>query len=447
MIADPDNSTRGVRTPLAKSIGEWLFALFLFAGYYKADPRLAFIQLHIDITLLFLLLSFLAFLHRRLREPFAKRMPSSFTRVTVLFLLLAASLIGGSLYTPVRGYGLDKMLRFIFLTGWAFFGAALLISDFLALRRFSWAIVIISTAMAIDGLLNRPAAGQIGFVTAFGSNYIALARASGLGLLAAIAFLWPTERRPLVKLCLWVIAALQLWAALSAGARGPVIALIFLFLLFFALSAWGFLRLRIDRSALRLGVLVFFFVALVLVRQDLFSTLLFRSQIALIGGDISLATRLSLYQAAIDLWEKSPIWGHGPGQFGVAMAGEYVRLYPHNIILELGAETGIIGVLIFVAMIGTAFTQGFISLRSGNRLAKTVARYLLAINSFALLNAMVSGDINDNRMLFTFVGLIATIPHFQKGCSSRRVPGWAVQPSNNELSDTKINTVRNQVAR
>jgi hypothetical protein len=57
----------------------------------------------------------------------------------------------------------------------------------------------------------------------------------------------------LVRLSLWVMAALQFWAALSAGARGPVSALILAFLDFFALSARGFPRLRINRFALRLG--------------------------------------------------------------------------------------------------------------------------------------------------------------------------------------------------
>lgn len=45
---------RRSRTPIMRILGEWVFVCFLFAGYYKADPRLGFIQTHIDITLLFL---------------------------------------------------------------------------------------------------------------------------------------------------------------------------------------------------------------------------------------------------------------------------------------------------------------------------------------------------------------------------------------------------------
>ncbi|MGB9774842.1 MAG: O-antigen ligase family protein [Bacteroidota bacterium] len=406
-VAERGNQTPRLRRAFISKTGEWLFALFLLAGYFKADPRLAFIQKHIDITLLFLGLSFLVFLYHGFKSSFAQKIPLSFSWLALLFLLLGACLIGGLLYTESKQYGFDKALRFVFLTGWAFFGTVLLITDFWSLRRFSWALIVISTTMAIDAFLNYPGRGQINFVTAFGSNYIALARAGGLGLLTTVIFLLPTERRPLVKLCLWIVTALQLWAALSAGARGPVLALILSFLLFFALSVRGFLRLRIDRFALRLGVVTLFAaIIFTAVGQELFSTLAFRSQILVTEGGTSVAMRLGLYQAALDQWARSPIWGGGTGQFGIAVTGADIREYPHNIVLELGAETGLLGVLVFTIMIGMAFKEGFVCLRTENRLLRSVSQYLLVTCCFALLNALVSGDINDNRMLFTFMGLL-----------------------------------------
>lgn len=397
-------------------LGEWAFALFLFAGYYKVDPRLGFIQTHIDITLLFLIFSILAFFLYGVRKSFKIKMPLGFTKVAALFLLLTACLLGGLLYTQSRQYGFDKALRFIFLTGWAFFGSALLILDFLSLRRFSWALVTISTVMAIDAIPSHPGVGQVGFVTAFGSNYLALARASGLGLLANVVFLLPIERRPLVRLLLWIVAALQLWAALSAGGRGPVLALVLSFLLFFALSVRGFPRLRIDHFALRLGVLAFFAtIILAMVSRELFPTLVLRGEILLTEGGTSFLTRLDLYRAALDQWATSPILGGGTGQFAVAVMGADERLYPHNIVLELGAENGLIGVLAFAIMIGIAFREGLTRLHNGGRFAKTVGRYLLVASCFSLLNAMVSGDINDNRILFAFLGLLSSTRRFLNG--------------------------------
>ncbi|MBC7344231.1 MAG: O-antigen ligase family protein [Clostridia bacterium] len=219
----------------------------------------------------------------------------------------------------------------------------------------------------------------------------------------------------MVKLFLWGIAALQLWAALSAGARGPVLALIFSILLFFALSVRGFPRLRIERFSLRLGVAAFFIcIVLAAMGQELFPTLAFRSEIALTEGGTSVMTRLSLYRAAIELWANSPIWGNGTGQFGIAVAGEDIRLYPHNIVLELGAEVGLIGVLVFATMILVAFAKPLITLRAQKGLAKIATRYLLVACCFALMNALLSGDVNDNRILFTWIALLATASRFQK---------------------------------
>ncbi|MDI6698941.1 MAG: O-antigen ligase family protein [Candidatus Saccharicenans sp.] len=399
-----------------EKIAEWLFALFLFAGYYKADRRVAFIQNHIDITILFLILSFCVLFYRMLKTKFALRTPIGFNKVAVLFILLILSLVGSLLYTDSRQYGYDKVFRFIFITGWAFFGAGLLITDFHSLKRFSWATVVISTLMAIDALANYQAIGRVGFITALGSNYIALARACGLGFLVTVAFILPIKKSPLMNPILWIMAVLQLWAALIAGARGPVLALILSLALFLILSVNGRPFIRIDRYAIRLGVVIL--CALIILGvggEELFPTLMFRTQVLLTEVGSSALTRISFNREALELWARSPIWGHGVGQFSVAVAGLDIREYPHNIILELGAETGLIGTLIFLAMILTAFAIPIITRGKQKGLAKVVTRYLLVAGFFAFVNSMVSGDINDNRMLFTWIALIATVHMFQRG--------------------------------
>jgi O-antigen ligase len=408
-----------LRAILARGIGEWFFALFLFAGYYKADPRLAFIQTHIDITLLFLVLSFLVFIYRLLRNPFTQKIPRGFIKVAPFFWLLATCFLGGLLISQSMGYGLDKTLRFIVLTGWAFFGAAFLITDSQSLKRFSWAVVIIATVMAIDALLNYPGVGKVAFVSALGGNYIALARAGGFGLLTTLTFLLPTERRPLARLSLWILAVLQFWAALSAGARGPVLALILAFLVFFALSVRGFADLKIDRFAWKLGIVALVAVIIVgIVGQELFSTLAYRMQVFMTDLGDSAKMRLNLYEEAIRLWTSSPIWGVGTGRFAIAVTGSaFIREYPHNIVLELGAEIGLVGVLVFIAMMYMAFRIGLAIVRNSSGLMRVTIRYLLVSVYFALLNAMVSGDINDNRILFTWLGLTVTATRFRYNLS------------------------------
>ena len=67
------------KTNISKFLsGEIFFALFLVAGYFKADHRFMFIQSYFDITLLFLFLSFFAFIKRLLKSGFTYKIPDNF---------------------------------------------------------------------------------------------------------------------------------------------------------------------------------------------------------------------------------------------------------------------------------------------------------------------------------------------------------------------------------
>jgi hypothetical protein len=51
--------------------------------------------------------------------------------------------------------------------------------------------------------------------------------------------------------------------------------------------------------------------------------------------------------------------------------------------------------------------------RNSSGLMRVTIRYLLVSVYFALLNAMVSGDINDNRILFTWLSLTVAAIRFR----------------------------------
>jgi hypothetical protein len=297
-----------------KRFGIVFFTLYLFAGYFKGDPSLAILQNHIDITVLLFAFSFSIFVFRVPELKIAR----DFFWMIMFYLLLAAILVGGLLYTQNIQYGTDKTLRFIVLTGWAFLGSAMLAQDYSSLRLFCWMLTIISTIMAFGAVINHTGNE---FTTVFGSNYIALARACGLGFLTVVGFLLPTEKELRIKLGLWFVAALLLWATLVAGARGPVTALSISLILFFILSLRlrDFPILKIDRFAWYLGIVIFFTVIIISAfAPELFPTLASRIQILVTTVGVSAATRLEFYKAAFDQWTDSPIIGGGTGQFGSA---------------------------------------------------------------------------------------------------------------------------------
>ena len=80
-----------------------------------------------------------------------------------------------------------------------------------------------------------------------------------------------------------------------------------------------------------------------------------------------------------------------------------IRSYPHNILLEIWFELGLPGLALFGALIAVA-----VAALAPWRLLHKCPWALLALALFtnALINASVSGDLNDNRLLFASMGLL-----------------------------------------
>lgn len=82
-------------------------------------------------------------------------------------------------------------------------------------------------------------------------------------------------------------------------------------------------------------------------------------------------------------------------------------LYPHNIFLEITSELGFLGLFSFTFILLDSIMVAFRNIRnakSKNDFYLTLALLMNLI--FMLINSSVSGDINDNRLLFTFLGLV-----------------------------------------
>ena len=112
---------------------------------------------------------------------------------------------------------------------------------------------------------------------------------------------------------------------------------------------------------------------------------------------------------------KRPILGHGTGAFVVDRGGEDVGVdYPHNLILELMYEEGLVGVIV-----GCLFL--WLILRRWRQSSEFVHLYGLGIGAFqlvhitgllflySLIQAMKSGDIDGNRLMFFYAGFVVGV--------------------------------------
>lgn len=88
----------------------------------------------------------------------------------------------------------------------------------------------------------------------------------------------------------------------------------------------------------------------------------------------------------------------GVGWAGLEPILRPIGRYPHNLFLEVGAEGGVLAALALLALLAAAVSRSFKAARAGDDSVVPVVALLV----FWLVNAMVSGDANDNRGVFVF---------------------------------------------
>ena len=123
------------------------------------------------------------------------------------------------------------------------------------------------------------------------------------------------------------------------------------------------------------------------------------------SGDLgaSANARVENFDVAWRMFEERPIAGYGIGSFPVYYNGNDETMYPHNILLEVASELGILGLSLLLILFA-------VSLRNILRSKSTYKTVIQAGSMFLFLNSLVSGDLGDNRILFTFLGLMSASP-------------------------------------
>jgi len=112
----------------------------------------------------------------------------------------------------------------------------------------------------------------------------------------------------------------------------------------------------------------------------------------------SVTSRMQMILDAIYYIDQSPIFGHGLGSYGLIVYGTDFRAYPHNGVLEVWFEAGILGLISFMAFILMSF---FVAMKR-----KHFA--LACIIVFLMLNFLKSSSLDELRLLFLVCGLSAS---------------------------------------
>ena len=386
-----------------------ILACFLTAGYLKADPRLTWLP--VDMTLLFAGLTVLLVFVRLLRNNI--RAHGYFFWVLLLFGFFAIPLV----WTDWTPYAFEKVTRLFSLTFLAATAPALLFDNSKDEAKFFNSLLVISLIMAIDSIVSmlsggggdRLTGGGDDRLTALGSNTIALGRAAGFAILWLV---YLVESRALSLPAAALPLGCCVIAALGSGSRGPLAAVVFPFVLAkVAFSAFCFKDLL--RHALVVGGIIFcLFLGMSLVPQSA------SEKIAgfLTGEtDMSIEARRDAYALSVHCIPAHPFgagWG-GFSSINQNASGGYrivtpsgndgeLLVYPHNILLELTLECGwacgLYFALSIIALMWSLWMQG---IKKINNLAIILFQLVL----FYFINALISGDINDNRHLLALLAV------------------------------------------
>lgn len=389
---------------------EFIFAFFLLSGTLKGV--LGFLP---DITIISMAISTLTVVFPVIIK---KEIPNYVINPIALYFLIAGFILVSVLYSSSDVFSIEKSFRFLTITAWSFIGALFLLNNEKSLKKFFSAVLVLSYIMAILSIFQyMQSQGSIGFISVAGANYIALGRVCAIGVLILIClYLYDKNISKFKSLITLLSIALFVFALFVSGGRMPVIALVVSLVVFIPLSfrvtRRGTLLISKGLKKLMIVISVVVLFALPFFNKGVFDTFLMRLELLTTrDGGSSVSNRVERMSTAIDMWVANPIFGTGIGSFSMSFNGRDVNDYPHNIFLEFLSETGLVGFTLFIILLVCALKRYYYSGRIG------VTRYRMLIFSFfiyMLINVNVAGDINDNRMFFTALGLLCISPLLNK---------------------------------
>jgi O-antigen ligase len=211
----------------------------------------------------------------------------------------------------------------------------------------------------------------------------------------------------------WAIAGatLALFALLSIGGRGPfVLALLAVPLLMFGLvlrrgsSLPRVTRLALLVSAWTLAAALGYTAAGGFEEgsDNLHLITLQRFDLELSGENtISLDERLQGRRHAFQRWLEKPLLGWGIGEFRVQ--DSYLE-YPHNLLLEILMEGGLIGAFLFFSSCAVA-TVDCVRAALASTLSWVEATIILIFLPELALHLTLQGYLGDDRAFFAYIGM------------------------------------------
>lgn len=373
-----------VRDVLAPSAA----VLLLFAGSFKGNPLLAWLPA--DLTLV-------AAAGTALGIGFAFVARGGwFPRQALPVALLWACFMGGLFLASSNPYASEKGLRLFTLTLIAAIAPSYLVRSRIRQQSWVWLHGVVGVAVVLLSYLS-PAQASLERFALEGSTTIAAGRATGAALVVAMLLI-VTRAAPLaLTLPLSLVMAGPL---VASGSRGPVLAAVVAVFTVVAVSPTKG-RTRLSRTLLTAGA---FAAGSALLFQGGAGSARLESVFVEdpLAGD-SFAARLALWRESLSAsvrWPEGVGWGDLVDVLETsALGASGSTQYAHNVVLETLVEGGWLAAGATIVFIVAGLRRLRLTADDGFGAA------LFGLAVFFVVNAMVSGDINDNRTMWAALAM------------------------------------------
>jgi O-antigen ligase len=337
--------------------------------------------------------------------------------VAMAFILVALMVLRLS-SSPDEAYGSTKLQLYIadnlvFLVAAVFVGASR--SSLRTFLLVTLALVAAGAFLLVAELVTGTAQQQYSgrFAITAQQGAINLGRDSANGALIAIALILMSSRLA-VRLVSIAVLPVVLVAMLAAGSRGPVVAFLVGLLALIALTAASG---RARRQLLLVAVVLV--GAAVIVPILVPGSAIGRSLSTIIGSASGLSSngRSHLWAEAYSAFARHPLVGLGTGGF----AAVDPQQYPHNMVLEMAVELGVLGGLAVLSMLIMMLRRFSLLWRATTGSERMTVTLLISLFVSAVVNALFSGAIQDNVDVWLWGGLgVGMYARYATARSARR---------------------------
>jgi O-antigen ligase len=375
----------------------------------------------VDITVIATLIIWLGLVKILLEGNW--KLPSEQKSIVYLFLIFGLLLGISYIYTVSPDYGFRKILRFNTFAVTMFISPLLIIkspADSKRLLSYFYFLLVIIIGIMLLQFVYFLKWGDFAIVLAYwnrisipGANPIQVSRYLAIGAAMMIALL--IRNKPSQSLHYFAILFVILLSIILSGSRGPLVSIIIGSIVYAILYERKHSSRIFGYGILAIGTII---TLLLLLPESLTQRFFDISQGSVIMTQqgvrriSTIATRFEFWSMSLQAWFSSItsfFIGLGAGSFSSLFIWRDWRWYPHNLIFEIIAELGLIGLVIGILfiiksyqIINKGIQRGSFTDHSALWVAGTVVMFIAA---------QFSGDINDNRILWMFIGISIASTH------------------------------------